>query len=198
MVMVMARMENPMASSDAMFPDMLEQTVGNPIESERMPYDAFATAIHTMTRLAAACALAGDLPMGRAFVRASNELVQFAMERWPTVPSKSVEEQVHAAAVQLRYDNQPPKQEVEPHIVRIVLIADADESRAIQVNGSTEYVLVKAGTEHELHVDSNNTLTVTISPGNRYSPPVEDANETGTQNEVVDDKAAQEVEGKTA
>lgn len=185
-----------MVSTDSMFPDLLGETVGEPIESDHMSYEAFATAIYTMTRLAAACALAGDLPMGRAFVHANNALVSFAMERWPNVPTESVEEQVRAAAVQLRHENQPPKPDVESNTVRIVLICDADERRSFQLNDSVDFVNVDAGNEHELHVPAGTSLTVKVSAGNSFQPSQEPTGEKAALQQEVDPLTGQNADQK--
>ncbi len=63
------------------FPDLFGQLESIP--KDAMPQEEFSLLIHHHTKLAAACAMVGDMAMGRALAESTNILIAFAMSRWP-------------------------------------------------------------------------------------------------------------------
>lgn len=169
-----------------LFPDLLNEEqeavlsgkVSNSPKS--LSYDECCITIKTLTNIAAACAIAADIDMGRAFVRASNEILAETMKRWPNPPEPipSVAEQVQAAAIQLRTAKMPQQTETIEMIVKVV--ANTAERRAVSVNGG-EYILVGPNEEREFAVpDDGSEFTISVAAGNRYDAPVmQEGNQEG-------------------
>lgn len=64
--------------ADSLFPELFPE--------DKVPgisHAEVAVTIRALTEVAAACALIGDIDMGRAFLNASTQIVAVAMSRWP-------------------------------------------------------------------------------------------------------------------
>lgn len=64
------------------FPNLFGEEVQPP---ESISYNEMAVTIQTLTNLAGACAIVGDIDMGKAFAQAVTPLIAETMKRWPTL-----------------------------------------------------------------------------------------------------------------
>lgn len=89
---------------DSPFPDLF----GEDVAPEPIKYSEVAAAIQSLINVSAACALAGDMAMGRAFMQAVSPIIAEAMIRWPTAPDlAATQEQMENAASMFSIESQP-------------------------------------------------------------------------------------------